>query len=129
VRFGVEPLRGDDGPQTPGKGRSFLVCCIGDGGLPKVPQQIIEQILGVCESSGTRGRTATLKIKYADFQQITRSYSVRGKIDGRMALEEICLALLKAQYPTTKGIRLLGVSISALSSVDTVATEQLPLGL
>jgi hypothetical protein len=50
-------------------------------------------------------------------------------IDAPMALEEICLALLKTQYPMTKGIRLLGVSISALSSVDTVAAEQLPLGL
>jgi hypothetical protein len=54
---------------------------------------------------------------------------VRGVIDAPMALEEICLALLKAQYPMTKGIRLLGVSISALSSADTVAAEQLPLGL
>jgi DNA polymerase IV len=54
---------------------------------------------------------------------------VRGVIDGRMALEEICLALLKAQYPITKGIRLLGVTISALSSAGTVAVEQLTLGL
>jgi hypothetical protein len=31
----------------------------------------------------------TLKIKYANFQQITRSQSLRGVIDGRIALEEI----------------------------------------
>jgi DNA polymerase-4 len=71
----------------------------------------------------------TLKIKYADFEQITRSRSVRDVIHERMALEEICLALLKAQFPMTKGIRLLGVSISALSSANTVAAEQLPFGL
>jgi DNA polymerase-4 len=90
---------------------------------------IIDKVWRYCESSGTRGRTATLKIKYADFQQITRSHSVHGVIDGRTALEEICLALLKAQYPMTKGIRLLGISLSALRSADTVAAEQLPLGL
>jgi DNA polymerase-4 len=90
---------------------------------------IIDKVWCYCESSGTRGRTATLKIKYADFQQITRSHSVHGVIDGRMALEEICLALLKAQYPMTKGIRLLGISLSALSSASAVAAEQLPLGL
>jgi DNA polymerase-4 len=90
---------------------------------------IIDKVWRHCESSGTRGRTVTLKIKYADFQSITRSHSVRGVIDGRTALGEICLALLKAQYPITKGVRLLGVSISALSSADTVAAEQLPLGL
>jgi DNA polymerase-4 len=82
-----------------------------------------------CESSGTHGRTVTLKIKYAGVQSITRSHSLRGVIDGRTALEEICLVLLKAQYPMTKGIRLLRVSISALNSAGTVAAEQLPLGL
>jgi DNA polymerase-4 len=90
---------------------------------------IIDQVWHYCESSGTRGRTVTLKVKYADFQQITRSHSVRGVIDGRTELEEICVALLKAQYPVTKGIRLLGVTISALSSAGTAAAEQLPLGL
>jgi DNA polymerase-4 len=90
---------------------------------------IIDKVWSHCENSGTRGRTVTLKIKYADFQQITRSHSVHGVIDGRMALEEISLALLKAQYPMTKGIRLLGISLSALSSAGTVAAEQLPLGL
>jgi DNA polymerase IV len=90
---------------------------------------IIEKVWHHCESSGTRGRTVTLKIKYVDFQQITRSHSVQGVIDGRMALEEICLRLLKAQYPMAKGIRLLGISLSALSSAGAVAAEQLPLGL
>src|SRR6516164_4964143 len=90
---------------------------------------IIDTVWRHCESSGTRGRTVTLKIKYVDFQQITRSHSARGVIDGRMVLEEICLALLKAQYPMTKGIRLLGVSISTLSSAGMVAAEQLPLPL
>jgi DNA polymerase-4 len=71
----------------------------------------------------------TLKIKYADFQQITRSQSVRGVIDGRMVLEEICLELLRAQFPVRKGIRLLGISLSALSSAGMVAAEQLPLGI
>ena len=62
----------------------------------------IDKVWRHCESSGTRGRTVTLKIKYADFQQITRSHSARDAIDGRMELEEICLALLKAQYPTSR---------------------------
>jgi DNA polymerase IV len=90
---------------------------------------IIDKVWRHCEGSGTRGRTVTLKIKYADFQQITRSHSARGVIDGRMALEEICLALLKGQCPMTKGIRLLGISISALSPAGTAPAEQLPLAL
>jgi DNA polymerase-4 len=90
---------------------------------------IIDKVWRFCESSGTRGRTVTLKIKYADFKQITRSHSVHGVIDGHTALEEICLALLKTQCPMTKGVRLLGISLSTLGSTGTVAAEQLTLGL
>jgi hypothetical protein len=53
---------------------------------------------------------------------------LRGVIDGRMALEEISLELLRAQFPVAKGIRLLGISLSALSSSAAVGTERLPLG-
>jgi DNA polymerase-4 len=90
---------------------------------------IIDKVWGHCESAGTRGRTVTLKIKYADFQQITRSRSVHSVIDGRMALEEISRELLRPQFPVTKGIRLLGISLSALSSAGTIGDEQLPLGI
>jgi hypothetical protein len=55
--------------------------------------------------------------------------ALRGAIDGRVALEEISLELLRAQFPVAKGIRLLGISLSALSSSAAVAAEQLPLGL
>src|SRR5713101_7249928 len=90
---------------------------------------IIDKVWSHCESTGTRGRTVTLKIKYADFQQITRSQSVRGVIDERTALEEISLDLLRAQFPVRKGIRLLGISLSALSSAGTVGVQQLQLGV
>jgi DNA polymerase IV len=90
---------------------------------------IIDKVWHHCESTGMRGRTVTLKIKYANFQQITRSQSLRGVIEGRMALGEISLELLRAQFPVAKGIRLLGISISALSPVDTIGDEQLPLGI
>jgi DNA polymerase-4 len=90
---------------------------------------LIEKVWRHCESAGTRGRTVTLKIKFADFQQITRSQSLAGPIDGRTALEGISLELLRAQFPMTKGIRLLGVSISAFERGDTADSEQLPLGI
>jgi DNA polymerase-4 len=90
---------------------------------------IIDKVWHYCESAGTRGRTVTLKIKYADFQQITRSQSLRGVIEGRMVLEEISMELLRAQFPMTKGIRLLGISISGFTSAGVVGAEQLPLGI
>jgi DNA polymerase-4 len=90
---------------------------------------IIDKVWHHCESSGTRGRTVTLKIKYADFQQITRSLSLPNVIEERAALERISIDLLRGQFPVTKGIRLLGVSIAALGQTARVCTEQLPLGI
>jgi DNA polymerase-4 len=90
---------------------------------------IIDKVWRHCETSGTRGRTVTLKIKYADFQQITRSVSLPGVIEERTVLERIALDLLKGQFPVTKGIRLLGISLSALAGTDLAAAEQLPLGI
>jgi DNA polymerase IV len=71
----------------------------------------------------------TLKIKYADFQQITRSQSPHGGIAGRAALERIALELLTTQFPGVKGICLLGISISVLDQAGEADTEQLPLAL
>ena len=55
-----------------------------------------------------------LKAKYADFQQITRSRSVDGAIASRTVLEELVSVLLEPLFPVSKGIRLLGVTLSSL---------------
>ena len=36
-----------------------------------------------CEKTGARGRTVTVKIKWADFQQSTRSRSLGSVVDSR----------------------------------------------
>ena len=65
-----------------------------------------------CEKSGGRGRTVTVKIKWADFQQATRSSSSRSTIDSRAKLQDVALALIRTVFPPEKGIRLVGVTIS-----------------
>ena len=77
-----------------------------------------------CEGSTIRGRTATLKAKYADFQQITRSRSVEGAIASRAVLEEVVSVLLEPLFPVTKGIRLLGVTLSSLDAEQEPRTGQ-----
>jgi DNA polymerase-4 len=77
----------------------------------------------------THSRSGTLKIKYTDFRQIARSLSLPREIKERTALERIALDLLKGQFSMTKGIRLLGITISAFAPADPTATGQLPLSL
>jgi DNA polymerase IV len=71
----------------------------------------------------------TLKVKYADFQQTTRSLSLPRMIDERTTLERVSLDLRRGQFPVTKGIRLLGVSLSTFILSGAIDAEQLPLGI
>src|SRR4051794_6412658 len=77
---------------------------------------LITKVWSYCEGSTLRGRTATLKAKYADFQQITRSRSLEVPIASRVVLEEIVTTLLEPLFPVSKGIRLLGVTLSSLGA-------------
>lgn len=75
---------------------------------------LITKVWTYCEDATIRGRTATLKAKYADFQQITRSRTVDEPVESRAMLEEIIFTLAEPLFPVSKGIRLLGVTISSL---------------
>ena len=75
-------------------------------------QPLIDKVWRHCEDKSTRGRTVTLKVKFADFELSSRSRTVVGLIGSR---EELALAttdLLKAIFPTKKAVRLLGILIS-----------------
>jgi DNA polymerase-4 len=89
---------------------------------------IVDKVWCHCQGTGARGRTVTLKVKYTDFQQVTRSRSLAGVIEERVALERISLDLLRGQFPLKKGIRLLGISLSTLAA-DLTDAEQLPLDI
>ena len=81
-------------------------------------QDIIDKVWRYCEGSGLRGRTATLKVKFANFQQITRSRTGQAQIRTRGELEELGNALLEPLFPVEKGVRLLGISLSSLTTED-----------
>jgi DNA polymerase IV len=90
---------------------------------------LVEKVWQYCNATGVRGRTVTLKVKFADFRIITRSRSRLMPISDRSTLASISDELLAAQFPMRKGIRLLGVSLSSLCAdageVDTQMTMAL----
>jgi DNA polymerase-4 len=79
---------------------------------------LIDKVWRHCESTGNRGRTVTLKIKFFDFEIITRSRSVAMTVSSRGDLERLAIALLQAEMPFPKAVRLLGVSLSSLQGND-----------
>ena len=61
-----------------------------------------------------RGRTVTLKVRYADFRTITRARSVAGWYGDRDAFLSAGQDMLEALLPLPMGIRLLGMTLSAI---------------
>lgn len=79
---------------------------------------IVDKLWRYCEQSGTRGRTVTLKVKYADFEIITRRRTETAAIETQAVFERLSLELLGSVFPIPKEIRLLGVTLSSLGRED-----------
>ena len=90
---------------------------------------LVDKVWHYCESIGVRGRTVTLKVKFANFQIITRSRSYIAPISDRSTLASINEELLAAQFPMRQGVRLLGVSLSSLCADAGDIDPQMTLAL
>ncbi|GAB2539323.1 DNA polymerase IV [Spirosoma aerophilum] len=90
---------------------------------------IVSKVWSYCERTSVLGRTVTLKIKYADFTQITRSRTAVRLITSKTTFSQLAVELVEATFPIPKGIRLLGVSLSSLQTGDLPANGQLSLDL
>ena len=90
---------------------------------------IVEKVWRFCDQGGIRGRTVTLKVKFADFRQITRSRTAISPIAREADLAATALALLAPVFPPRRPIRLLGVTLSGLDEGGVEAETQLTLGV
>lgn len=88
---------------------------------------LVAKVWHHCESRNLHGRTVRLKIKYADFQQTSRSRTIATGFTTMGEVEAIIRALLEPPFPTTKGIRLLGVTLSSFGEEAEAESKQLRL--
>ena len=79
-------------------------------------KSIYEELIKRIRKSGIKGRTVTLKIKYEDFSQQTRSKTVDQYPEEEM-IWEIAVELL-TQEELPKAVRLLGLGISNLNIIE-----------
>lgn len=73
--------------------------------------QIVEILTKRIENFGEAGKSLTLKIKYSDFQQITRSKTITEALTNNQ-IKEIALSLINDIPNIEKGIRLIGLQTS-----------------
>lgn len=76
-------------------------------------EDIMEKLQERIESGSSRGKTITLKIKYFDFEQHTRSHTLQHYTDDKNRIFNQVIQLLENPAPK-KAVRLLGISLSNL---------------
>lgn len=114
----------DDRPVRPhrerksiGAERTWDSDLIGAEALESALAQIVDIVWPRIERQHVRGSTLTLKLKFADFQQITRAHTPALPIASREALALCAKGLLARLMPLDRGVRLLGLALSALEAL------------
>lgn len=74
--------------------------------------RMADDVASWCETREMFGRTVTVKAKYADFRQVTRSRTAPQPLREREQLREASIDLIRSLYPPSQGIRLVGVIVS-----------------
>lgn len=117
------PVRSDRERKSIGAERTYADDLVADEELRGALEHIIDIVWERIHRNESQGRTVTLKVKFADFQQITRARSVASAVGNRAEFEILARELLEALLPVSKGIRLLGLTLSALEGSANTSTE------
>ena len=96
---------------------------------------IVDVVWERAQKSGDgAAKTVTLKLKFADFRQITRALTLAGAaesngVSDHATLLRISAELLEAELPTPLGIRLMGVTLSGFIRQEGVGDDVATLPL
>jgi len=117
------PVRADRIRKSVGAENTFPVDLFTYEAARDALRETVDKVWGYCERSGIRGRTVTLKVKFANFQIITRSRTGQMQVRTLGELEQLRNALLEPLFPVVRGIRLLGISMSSLAAEEAEQPE------
>lgn len=87
---------------------------------------LAQEVTRRLKKTNKTGKTLTLKIKFADFSQITRSRTLTQPIVGLDHIKSVSFDLLNETFKESMQIRLLGITISNFNSEEQ-SEEQLTL--
>jgi nucleotidyltransferase/DNA polymerase involved in DNA repair len=76
-----------------------------------------QRLSGRLRRAGVRARTLTLKLRFADFETVTRSYTETGSFDGARHVFSLAKDLLGA-VERVDPVRLVGIGASSLEAAD-----------
>ena len=120
----LRPVRAHRVRKSVGGERTFSEDRSSGAELRNTLEDIIEIVWGRIENAGStenpvRGRTVTLKMKFTDFQIMTRARSVTHWIEGKDEFAALGRDLLEEALPLPMPIRLMGLTLSNLDHGET----------
>jgi DNA polymerase IV len=137
-RFYYQIARGiDDRPVNPNRIRksigaetSFDPDLEGREVIEQKLEAIAQEVHQRMERNETKGRTLTLKVKFADYRQITRSRTMLEYVESQDQILMIALELLASIELEAQAVRLLGITLSNLDTeMDEPSYRQMELDL
>ncbi len=106
------PVQARGGRKSIGRETTLQIDISDEEQMLNVLSKISEQVEKDLKRSKMKGRTVTLKVRYADFKSVTRSKSLPKKIDDAKTMMENVKELLKTTEAKTKKVRLLGITLT-----------------
>jgi len=95
--------------------------------MEKQLDEIAFKVAGRLEKSHTKGRTVTLKVRFANFQRITRSLTLIQSVADTGTIASVAKELLTQTEAGQRKIRLLGITVSNLDLLKNGQGIQLDL--
>ena len=110
----LRPVRSHRIRKSVGGERTFFEDISSGPALRETLADIVDIVWGYIERAEARGRTVTLKLKYTDFQIMSRARTVDTAIPDKAAFTALARALLDEVLPLPMPIRLMGLTLSKL---------------
>ena len=121
MAFGIDsrPVKSERTPKSRGAETTFEYDVLNAETLERVIAKLAESVAGSLRQIERKGRTITLKVRYADFTTITRGKTIREPSHDASRIAEIALELM--HHTTEAGerpVRLIGISVGGLRDPD-----------
>lgn len=110
----LRPVRANRIRKSVGGERTYGEDLSSGHALREALDNIVDVVWESIERTGAKGRTVTLKMKYTDFQIVTRARSLSHNVADKREFARLGHELLEALLPLPLPIRLMGLTLSNL---------------
>lgn len=125
LSWGVDPraVTAEHQEKSIGAEETFAQDTSDDAILTRELLRLSHKVAGRLRAAGLSGHTLALKIKYADFTTVTRSKALGAGTDSAAQIYAGAVALLASLGQRKQSVRLIGVRLERLDSVDSAPLQ------